>query len=309
MSDGKVPLHRIDKTGATTGDVITFDGTDPVWDAPSGGGGGYTDPLTTKGDLVGFGTATTRIPVGSDGEVLTADSTAAEGVAWAAPSGGGGGASHLTVHDKPTSAHSYDDEFEDDTSQSGHSNGLASKWSRRVIASGAVKTGSSDVQGGLFIDGTGANQPSGVWGLEQSVSFSGDFTIACRLSIDYMSERQMIGIHVVDSSGDGWCLPIDSADVTYLRNLTGNATGLAALATPVNGQDITGRMARLVLRRISNVFHAGVMKDDVTMPVNVLTTSVSDTRTIAKIGIGRYYSAGSGGACRVHVDYFRVTEP
>jgi hypothetical protein len=45
-------------------------------------------PLTTKGDLLGFDTAANRIPVGSNGQVLTADSTQALGVKWAAASSG-----------------------------------------------------------------------------------------------------------------------------------------------------------------------------------------------------------------------------
>lgn len=46
-------------------------------------------PLTTKGDLWGRSTADARIPVGTDGQVLTADSTQALGVKWAAAGGGG----------------------------------------------------------------------------------------------------------------------------------------------------------------------------------------------------------------------------
>jgi hypothetical protein len=46
------------------------------------------DPMTTKGDLVVHGTTTTRLPVGSDAQVLTADSTQTLGVKWAAPSAG-----------------------------------------------------------------------------------------------------------------------------------------------------------------------------------------------------------------------------
>lgn len=42
-------------------------------------------PLTTKGDLVvNNGTNDVRLPVGTNGQLLTADSTAAEGVTWAA---------------------------------------------------------------------------------------------------------------------------------------------------------------------------------------------------------------------------------
>ena len=45
--------------------------------------GGSTSPLTTKGDLYGFSTTNARVPVGANGTILTADSSAATGVAWA----------------------------------------------------------------------------------------------------------------------------------------------------------------------------------------------------------------------------------
>ena len=76
---------------------VTLDGVDnagvvDVTINSTGGGGGssdYVDPLTTKGDLVARNaTATTRLPVGTNGQVLTADSAAATGVKWANPVGG-----------------------------------------------------------------------------------------------------------------------------------------------------------------------------------------------------------------------------
>lgn len=42
-------------------------------------------PLTTKGDIYGYDTAPARIPVGTNGQVLTADSAQALGVKWATP--------------------------------------------------------------------------------------------------------------------------------------------------------------------------------------------------------------------------------
>jgi len=58
--------------------------------AASGGTSGMTDPTTTKGDLIVHGAGgTTRIGVGSDGQVLQADSTQALGVKWATPATGG----------------------------------------------------------------------------------------------------------------------------------------------------------------------------------------------------------------------------
>ena len=52
--------------------------------APGGDSG--TD-LTNKGDLHGYSSSNTRIPVGSNDTVLTADSSEALGVKWAAASG------------------------------------------------------------------------------------------------------------------------------------------------------------------------------------------------------------------------------
>ena len=46
-------------------------------------------PLTTKGDLYGFSTTNARVAVGTNGQYLAADSTAATGVAWVTPAAGG----------------------------------------------------------------------------------------------------------------------------------------------------------------------------------------------------------------------------
>jgi hypothetical protein len=63
-------------SGACSSGYLKFDGT---CSTPSG-----TSLLTTKGDLYGFSTVDARLPVGADTQVLTADSTQALGVKWAA---------------------------------------------------------------------------------------------------------------------------------------------------------------------------------------------------------------------------------
>ncbi len=46
--------------------------------------GGASSPLTTKGDLYTYGTDNVALPVGADGQVLTADSTQSTGLKWSA---------------------------------------------------------------------------------------------------------------------------------------------------------------------------------------------------------------------------------
>jgi hypothetical protein len=49
---------------------------------------GSVSPLTTKGDLYGFSTLDARVPIGTNNQVLTADSAQALGLKWATPTSG-----------------------------------------------------------------------------------------------------------------------------------------------------------------------------------------------------------------------------
>ena len=55
-----------------------------------------TSPLTTKGDLYGFSTLDARIPIGSNNQVLTADSAQALGLKWATPATAASGLTFIT---------------------------------------------------------------------------------------------------------------------------------------------------------------------------------------------------------------------
>ncbi len=80
----KANVLELDNTSAFTPDADYEPATKKYVDDNAG-----TLPLTTKGDVAGFSTIAARIPVGTDTQVLTADSTQAAGIKWATPASGG----------------------------------------------------------------------------------------------------------------------------------------------------------------------------------------------------------------------------
>jgi len=84
-----------------SGQCLISTGSGSSWGACSGGA---SSPLTTKGDLFGFGSANARIPVGTDGQCLVADSTNAVGMKWGSCGTGtaGGALDSAVVHNTGT---------------------------------------------------------------------------------------------------------------------------------------------------------------------------------------------------------------
>lgn len=64
----------------TSGAVLKICSATNTWTAVSGGGGSLS--VTTKGDLQTYDTAAARLPVGTDGQAIVADSTAGTGLKW-----------------------------------------------------------------------------------------------------------------------------------------------------------------------------------------------------------------------------------
>lgn len=69
----------------TSGQVLSVVAGVPAWaNDPD------QTPLTTKGDIFTFSTLDARLPVGTNGQVLTCDSTQSTGLKYATPASGGG---------------------------------------------------------------------------------------------------------------------------------------------------------------------------------------------------------------------------
>ena len=85
---GRVHLGQTTAPATTTDKLYNVSGG-LYWNGTALGGGG-SSPLTTKGDVYTYSTVDARLGVGTDGQVLTADSTEAIGLKWTTFSSGGG---------------------------------------------------------------------------------------------------------------------------------------------------------------------------------------------------------------------------
>tara|TARA_B100001173_G_scaffold309681_1_gene322594 strand:+ start:7392 stop:8558 length:1167 start_codon:yes stop_codon:yes gene_type:complete len=78
----------------TDGQVLTWVNADSEWQ-PLNSSGGFTDPLTTNGDvIIRSGGSTTRLGIGNESQVLTVSSGLP---IWANATGGGGGGGGSTI--------------------------------------------------------------------------------------------------------------------------------------------------------------------------------------------------------------------
>lgn len=116
----------------STGSVSRRSNDNTMW---VGIGGTATPPLTTKGDVYVYGSGPTRLPVGTNGQILIADSTQTLGVKWGTNTNTLPGWLSNSPDNYPSSPNALDDEFTTSATLPG---GGSAKWTWRNQASATV---------------------------------------------------------------------------------------------------------------------------------------------------------------------------
>lgn len=306
-------------------------------DATGGGGGGNAAYAETIGDgsatsftithnlgtedvIVQLWDLTGTDPVEATGDASTIEATDTDTVTvtfGAAPatdsyrvvilSDGGSSSGGSVFDDKPFihtpsgTAATIDDEFNDATSMSGPTNGLDAKWTKRNLGTASwLVLDDSIAPGCLYLDipsGEAADQS-----IYQSVP-SGDFTVGARVAIHQPpSTRAMVGLFVVDTSGNGTGIFIDNGDADiFVRELSSWQVGAGNTDTNFNfDQNATAGYGwpiwlTLAWDDTAEEVTCGISPHDrLLIPQQLLTTRAFDGTTIAHVGVGRIFGTGTG---------------
>ena len=285
-------------------------GTTPtawLWGQTDQSASGLTSPLTTKGDLWGYDSVNNRIPVGSNGQVLTADSTQSLGLKWAAA--GGGSFAY------PLESAAVDGTYGDDFTGSS----LAGIWTRRNLASSNESYQQGPAASKMTVDltasgggGTGTTSdrmylqscPAGDWEIMMAAQY-----YIPDLAVGGAGSSTMMGLVVVSSSGTGVGLtPYHNGEIMWLVNLS-----TYAYTSSLNSVNLTGIVPHykngkkiwLRLKKASGVYTGYWSLDgELWAPVRSPTGTPS-AFTPDRFGFGRFYVDGSGATEeRLVVDRF-----
>src|SRR6185437_176111 len=200
------------------------------------------------------------------------------------------------------------DEFNDTASQSGPVNGLAGKWSKHNFVTGVTLTMSDTVDPScIVIDIANATADQAMY----QTAPAGDFTLTCRFAMTYnQSGRQMFGIFMLDTSGNGVGVNLDNGGTGVIRTIDAwvqSATN-AALNPDPSARWAEGIPVTISLRKATNNYFAGAWFDERTLKAPFEAT-ISRTFTIAYVGFGRIFTGGGANEVKVSMDFFRKSSP
>lgn len=179
----------------------------------SGKSGGTSSPLTTKGDVWGYSSTNARIPVGTDTQVLTADSTQTLGLKWATPAAG------VLANEAQASQLVNATSAGDAGSRSDHFTGsvLGGAWTQVGAGPTATSVGNS-----VFAVNQGGGSSPTLW--YRTYTPSGAFRIEARISLASViqaAQNVTFGVLVRDTA------PIAADNTGNALNIQGEWTSAA----------------------------------------------------------------------------------
>lgn len=157
---------------------------------------GLINPATTKGDLIGFSTLAGRIAVGTNDQVLTADSSNSFGVAWKDASGGGGTVPDWVTFSPdtiPAIGNVMDDEF---TTSATFPGGGSAKWTWLNQGSSAISIKNTKLSvvtpfvNAQNVRGLLQNVPSAPWEFAAKIVINGPISVS----------HQIVGLVLYDGT-------------------------------------------------------------------------------------------------------------
>lgn len=198
----------------------------------------------------------------------------------------------------PSSANACDDEFCDLSSQSGPSNGLDAKWSKHNLGTASwLVLDDSVCPGALLLSiPTGQSTDQHIY----QTTPAGDFSVMAIFETAFISDRQMWGINILDTNGDGIGVCTDFSGnpccVREIDNWQQTATSSSLVYNHYLGK------VTFWLRKATNTYYGGLAVSD-RLLANPEYTSLSKTFTPAYITFGRIFGTG---VSRIVIDAFRV---
>ncbi len=200
----------------TNGQCLKSTGTGSSWGS-CGTGSGVSSPLTSKGDLWGFGAADARLAVGSDGQCLVADSTQALGLKWGSCGSGSGAAQDSAVV---------------------HNTGTETIGGDKTFSGSVIVQGAMTVSGAWQVESTGPATPMTAAAGDSKVGFDSDGKLKVSenggavTEVAKVSQIPLLQTNGVSNSSQGTLNLVPGPNVS----LTAGANGAVTIASSGLGQ-------------------------------------------------------------------------
>lgn len=260
-------------------------------------GSAATFPITTKGDLLGYNTVAARIPVGTNGQALVADSTQALGVKWGTPASATVPPWVSNSPDTPPASPSiYNDEF---TSAATLPGGGSAIWTA-LNASNIIL---SIVPNGLqMVLGTSTSALSGIY---QNVPGSGAWTAFTKVSIaGVQASNTLVGLFLSDGTKlRTWSL-IQVPEFAH-QTWSNSSTNVALIFGGINAFSPPSTLYLKIQNDLTN-FTFSYSVDGYNYTV-LSSVGVTTYLTPTEMGLQMYCS--NSNVMTAIFSYFRVTQP